>query len=124
MFPEPAARSFFIDGAGEGCRKRPDGRPAASETCTGKTLGSMFGYGCAIGGSTSRNPLSRKKARVHSRMRERHRSVSQESSPLASLRHVMEWLLPSPRLRFPQALITLSYAISPPGRKDRKSTRL
>src|SRR3990172_7618283 len=114
MFPEPAARSFFIHGSGEVWRYRPDVRPAASEIRTGKMLGSMFGYGFATGGSTSRKPRSRKKARVHSRMRERPRNVSQESSPLASLRHVMDRLLPFPPPRFPYAMILLSYSISPP----------
>ena len=42
---------------------------------------------------------------------------NREGSPLPSSRHALEWFPPSPRLRFPQALITLSYAISPPGRK-------
>src|SRR4030043_1483088 len=105
MFPEPAARSFFIESSGEVGRYRPDVRPAASETRTGKMLGSMFGYGLAIGGSASRKPRSRKKARVHSRMAERRRSVSQESSPIASLRHVMDRLMPFPRPRFPYAMI-------------------
>src|SRR5512135_1402903 len=51
-------------------------------------FGSMFGYICAIGGSTSRNPRSRKKARISSRTRARARSASHDSSPSASRRHV------------------------------------
>ena len=58
MSPDPAASNFFIASSGEVCRKNRAALPEASAIFTGKMFGSMFGYAWAIGGSTSRNPLS------------------------------------------------------------------